>query len=88
MRILFVTEREGNLYDFSRIKQILGINKSKLHRELQKLPEKNFVKYKNQYLYNETTLFLLMEKILFERLDKIEREQYELSESKTNWRQS
>jgi hypothetical protein len=32
-------------------------------------------------------LLLLMEKILFERLDKIEQERYELSENKTNWRQ-
>ena len=87
MRINFVTERDDNLYDFTSMKQILGVNKSKLHRELQKLPEKDFVKYKNQYLYKETTLFLLMERILFQRLDKIEQEHYELSESKTDWRQ-
>ena len=84
MKIKYVTEREDNLYDFTSMKQILRVNKSKLHRELQKLPEKDFVKYKNTYLYKENTLFLLMEKILFERLDKIEQEHYELSESKTD----
>jgi len=84
MRINFVTEREDNLYDFTTMKDILGVNKSKLHRELHKLPERDFVKYKNQYLYKEKTLFLLMEQILFERLDKIEKKEYELSESKTD----
>jgi hypothetical protein len=84
MKINFVTERDDNLYDFTSMKEILGVAKSKLNRELQKLPQKEFVKYKNQYLYNETTLLLLMEKILFQRLDKIEREHNELSESKTD----
>lgn len=81
MIINYTTEKEDNLYDFATIKKILGVNKSKLHRELKKLPEKNFVKYKNQYLYKENTLLLLMEKILFERLDKIEQNNYELSKS-------
>jgi hypothetical protein len=78
MIINYTNEKEDNLYDFTTIQNILGVNKSKLHRELQKLPEKNFVKYKNQYLYKENTLFLLMEKILFERLDKIEQQHNEL----------
>jgi hypothetical protein len=84
MRINFVTEKDDNLYDFTSMKEILGVTKSKLNRELQKLPQKEFVKYKNQYLYNETTLLLLMETILFQRLDKIEREHNEFSESKTD----
>jgi hypothetical protein len=84
MKINFVTERDDNLYDFTSMQEILGVTKSKLNRELQKLPQKDFVKYKNQYLYNEMTLLLLMETILFQRLDKIEREHNELSESKTD----
>ena len=84
MRINFVTEKDDNLYDFTSMKEILGVTKSKLNRELQKLPQKDFVKYKNQYLYNETTLLLLMETILFQRLDKIEREHNEFSENKTD----
>jgi hypothetical protein len=84
MRINFVTEKDDNLYDFTSMKEILGVTKSKLNRELQKIPQKEFVKYKNQYLYNEITLLLLMETILFQRLDKIEREHNEFSESKTD----
>ena len=84
MRINFVTEKDDNLYDFTSMKEILGVTKSKLNRELQKLPQKDFVKYKNQYLYNEITLLLLMERILFQRLDKIEREHDEFSENKTD----
>lgn len=74
MIINYTTEKEDNLYDFTTIKKILGVNKSKLHRELKKLPEKDFVKYKNQYLYKETTLFLLMEKILFDKIERVENE--------------
>ncbi len=72
MIINYNNENENKLYDFSTIKDILGVNKSKLHRELKKINEKDFVKYKNQHLYREYTLFLLMERILIERLDKIE----------------
>ena len=84
MKINFVTEKDDNLYDFTSMKEILGVTKSKLNRELQKLPQKDFVKYKNQYLYNEVTLLLLMETILFQRLDKIEKEHDEFSENKTD----
>jgi hypothetical protein len=84
MKINFVTEKDDNLYDFTSMKEILGVTKSKLNRELQKLPQKDFVKYKNQYLYNEITLLLLMERILFQRLDKIKREHDEFSENKTD----
>ena len=84
MKINFVTEKDDNLYDFTSMKEILGVTKSKLNRELQKLPQKDFVKYKNQYLYDEVTLLLLMETILFQRLDKIEKEHDEFSENKTD----
>ena len=71
MRINYSTEREDNLYDFTTIQKILGVNKSKLYRELRKLNDQSFVKYKNQHLYKEQTLFTLMEKVLLQRLDKI-----------------
>lgn len=73
MRINFLTEEGGNLYESSYMREILGVNKSKLHREIQKLSDKNFVKYKNRHLYKENTLLQLMETILFQRLDKIEK---------------
>jgi DNA-binding IclR family transcriptional regulator len=83
MRIRYRDEREDNLYDFTTIKQILKISKSKLHREIHKLPERDFVKHKNQHFYKERTLFELMEKILFERINKEDR-QYGLSEGQSH----
>jgi hypothetical protein len=69
----YLTEENDKLYDFNTIRQIVGSTKSKLHRDLQKLDWVEFVKYKNQFLYSEKTLFEIMERLLFEKLDKIER---------------
>jgi hypothetical protein len=60
------------------------VSKTKLYRDLKKIEDKEFVRYKNQYLYKEKTLLLLMEKTLIERLDKIENEDNEFSENKTD----
>ena len=80
MRIIeYVTNENEILYDFNTIKNILGVNKSKLQREMNKIEGREYVKYKNQFLFKEKTLFLLMEQILFERLDKIEMNENELS---------
>jgi len=78
MKINYVHGNNEILYDMNTMKSILGVNKSKIQREIKKIPENQFVKYKNQHLYKETTLFILMENILFERLDKIESNQNEL----------
>jgi hypothetical protein len=77
----YITEENDKLYDFNTIRQIVGTTKSKLHRDLHKLDWVEFVKYKNQYLYSEKTLFEIMERLLFERLDKIERAKNGLQES-------
>ena len=63
---------ENKFYDFSTINQILKIDRSKLQRNLRRISGNDFIKYKNQYLYTENTLFKLMEEELIERLDKIE----------------
>ena len=64
---------DGNeLFDRHTLVRILGITKSKLHRELMKMTDKVEVRYKNQLLYDENTTFRLMEKVLFEKLDKME----------------
>ena len=70
--VKYISEENDNLYDVNSIKSILGINKSKLKREFKKLPEKQFIKYKNQYLFKEKTLFDLMINRIFERLYKME----------------
>ena len=71
----FLTEENDKLYDFNSIKNILKVSKTKLYRDLKKIEDNEFVRYKNQFLYKEKTLLLLMEKTLIERLDKIEREE-------------
>lgn len=75
---------EGNdtFYDFTTIRDILKIDRSKLQRELRKMSGTDFVKYKNQHLYKKEILFLLMEKQLYKRLDKIEEQDYELQKNK------
>jgi len=80
----FLTEENDKLYDFNSIKNILKVSKTKLYRDLKKIEDNEFVRYKNQFLYKEKTLLLLMEKTLIERLDKIEREENELSENQAD----
>jgi len=80
----FLTEENDKLYDFNSIKNILKVSKTKLYRDLKKIEDNEFVRYKNQFLYKEKTLLLLMEKSLIERLDKIEKEENEFSENKTD----
>ncbi len=79
-----LTEENDKLYDFNSIKNILKTNKSKLYRDLKKIENTEFIRYKNQFLYPEKTLLLLMEKTLMERLDKIEKEENEHSENQTD----
>lgn len=83
MRIVeYKVEGNNTFYDFTTIKDILKIDRSKLQRELRKISGTDFVKYKNQYLYKKEILFNLMEKQLYKRLDKIEEQDYELQKDK------
>lgn len=74
------------LYDFNTIKNILKTDRSKLQRDLRRVSGTENVKYKNQYLYKEEILFLLVEEELFKRLDKIELVENEQSKNKINSR--
>lgn len=67
--VVFVIKGNRRLYDFQTIKQILNLSRSKVQRELKK-QNTEIVKYKNLYLYEETTLLNLMELILIEKLGK------------------
>lgn len=83
MRIVeYKVEGNNSFYDFTTIKDILKIDRSKLQRELRKISGTDLVKYKNQYLYKKEILFNLMEKQLYMKLDKIEEEDNELQEDK------
>ncbi|MFZ4679068.1 MAG: hypothetical protein ACOYLP_02765 [Flavobacterium sp.] len=67
--IIHITEENKNLYDVETIKSILNVSKSKVQRELKK-QDTEIVKYKNLFLYPETTLFELLETIIIEKLEK------------------
>lgn len=67
--VVFVIKGNRRLYDFQTIKQILNVSRSKAQRELKK-HNTEIVKYKNLYLYDETTLLNLIELILIEKLGK------------------
>ena len=58
--IIHFTKENKNLYDVETIKRILNVSKSKVQRELKK-QQTEIIKYKNLFLYPETTLFELME---------------------------
>ncbi len=67
--VVFVIKGNRKLYDIETMKQILNVSRSKVQRELKK-QNTEIVKYKNLYLYYETTLLNLMELILIEKLGK------------------
>jgi hypothetical protein len=67
--VVFVIKGNRKLYDIETMKQILNVSRSKVQRELKK-QNTEIVKYKNLYLYDETTLLNLMELILIEKLGK------------------
>ena len=82
--VKYIIERNNRLYDMNTMKSILGVNKSKLQRDLKKIPEKQIIKYKNQYLFGERTLLILIENLLFERLDKMKIKEDGLQKDKSN----
>ena len=68
--IVFVIKENKKYYDVETMRQILNVSKSKIQRQLKK-QDTEIVKYKNLHLYNEHTLFSLMEVILIEKLEKV-----------------
>lgn len=69
---IYLNDDGQQLFDRHMIELVLGVNRSKVHRELKKIDDKVEVPYKNQYLYDEQTLLKLMERVLIERLTKME----------------
>lgn len=69
--IIHFTEENKNrvLYDVETMKNILNVSKSKVQRELKK-QQTEIIKYKNLFLYPETTLFELLEIVIIEKLEK------------------
>ncbi len=72
MRIYYMDEKENKLLDFQTLQDVLKMNKSKLYRAICELQDIEVVRYKNQYLYPEKTLYMLMKEILIERIEQEE----------------
>jgi hypothetical protein len=70
MKIYYLDENENKLFDFQTLQKVLNMNKSKLYRAIGELEGIEVVKYKNQFLYNEKTLFMLMREKLIERIER------------------
>jgi len=71
MMILYTDENENKLFDFNTLQGIMKMSKSKLYRALNQIPNVEVIKYKNQFLYKEEILFILMKERLIERLEKM-----------------
>ena len=63
----YITEEQERLYDFDTMRKILNKSRSKLHRDMKKNNVEG-KRYKNQYLYSEQSLFMMMETYLIERI--------------------
>lgn len=68
--IIHITEQNNYSYDVETIRRILNVSKSKVQRELKK-QQTEIIKYKNLFLYPETTLFELLEIIIIEKNRKV-----------------
>ena len=68
--IEYLSEENDKLYDVDTMRNILGTSRSKIHREIKRNGISMYMKYKNQFLYSEICLFTIMEKMLFEKLEK------------------
>jgi hypothetical protein len=68
--IIHITEQNNYLYDVESIRRLLNVSRSKVQRELKK-QQTEIIKYKNLFLYPETTLFELLEIIIIEKNRKV-----------------
>jgi len=65
----FVTEENNILYNVDTMRNLLGTSRSKIQREIKRNGITEFMRYKNQFLYTEKSLFTIMEKLLIEKLN-------------------
>lgn len=68
--ILYTDENENKLIDFKTLKRVLNMKKSTLYRVIKDLDTDEPLKYKNQYLYKEEVLYMIMKMKLIERIDE------------------
>ena len=68
--ILYTDENENRFIDFKTLKRVLNMKKSTLYRVIKDLNTDEPLKYKNQYLYKEEVLYMIMKMKLIERIDE------------------
>lgn len=69
--VTFIIKGNKKYYDIETMRTVLRVPRAKIQRELKK-QDAEIVKYKNLYLYQESTFFNLMELIFIEKLNKID----------------
>lgn len=68
--ILYTDEKENKLIDFHTLMEILNMSKSTLHKTLNSIYQQEPLKYKNQFLYKEEILYIIMRDKLIKRLNE------------------
>lgn len=68
--ILYTDENENRFIDFKTLKRVLNMKKSTLYRVIKDLDTDEPLKYKNQYLYKEEVLYMIMKMKLIERINE------------------
>lgn len=66
----YLSEENDRLFDITSMREIIGTSRSKIQREIKRNKLSENIVYNNKNLYSENVLFTIMEKILFEKLEK------------------
>lgn len=72
--ILYTDENENRLIDFKTLKRVLNMKKSTLYRVIKDLDIDVPIKYKNQYLYKEKVLYMIMKMKLIDRINEYQKD--------------
>jgi hypothetical protein len=72
--ILYTDENDNKLIDFKTLKRVLNMKKSTLYRVIKVLNTYEPIKYKNQYLYKEEVLYMIMKMKLIERINEYQKD--------------
>jgi hypothetical protein len=67
----YLSEENDRLFDISSMREIIGASRSKIQREIKRNQLSETLVYNNKNLYGEKVLFTIMEKILLEKLERV-----------------
>jgi hypothetical protein len=68
--IFYRDKKQGDLIDFKTLQRVLNMKKTTLYRRMKTLNIREVRRYKNQFLFKEETLYVLMKFKLLEKLDE------------------